>query len=102
MTITPHPVADKSSRTVIDEATARLAELRGLPASDTAARLHLYASLALELRIRTGGAAAALHERDVSWAEIANLLGITEREAIARFAEPEAPRRGRRSASTRR
>jgi hypothetical protein len=102
MTITPHPIADKNSRTVIDEATARLATLRGLRADDAAARLHLYASLAIELRICTAGATADLHNHDVSWAEIATLLGISEGAAVARFAEPEEVRPRRRSQSQRR
>jgi|SRR5271166_3619083 len=102
MTITLHPIADKNSRAVIDEATARLANLRGITTDDTRAQLHLYASLALELRIRVAGATAALHSHDVSWAEIANLLGITERDAVARFAEPEQVRPRRRSQSQRR
>jgi len=101
MTITLHPSADKNSRAVIDEATDHLANLRGITADDTRAQLHLYASLALELRIRVAGATAALHNHDVSWAEIAMLLGITERETIARFAEPEAPRPRRRQSERR-
>jgi hypothetical protein len=81
---------------VLDEAAARLAELRGLPVDDPEARLHLDASLVLGLRIRIAGTAAALHERDVSWKVIATLLGVSERAAIARFSEVDERRERRR------
>jgi hypothetical protein len=79
------------TRRVFDAAIDSLASLRGFqPNGDVAAMLHLTASLAAEAQARIPPAVAAARDQDCSWAQIADLLGVTRASVWQRYAAPPA------------
>ncbi len=83
------PAVDDYSRAVLDEALRSLGTLRGLESvGDAGAVVHLLASIIAEAETRLPTAVADARDQDYSWAEIADLLGITRAAAWQRFARP--------------
>ncbi len=81
------PSADGVTESVLDAAVASLGELRGMGRGpDAATSLHLLASLIAEADRRLGAAVADARGQGCSWAEIADLLGVTRASAWQRFA----------------
>ena len=82
----PPTVGDDSER-VLDAAIDSLAKLRGLGCNgDAAATLHLLTSLIAEAQRRLSRAVADARDQDCSWAQIADLLGVTRASAWQRYA----------------
>lgn len=56
-------------------------------AGDIGGDLHLVASLAAEMKVRLAQAVEKSRQEGLSWAEIADLLGVTRASAWQRFAD---------------
>jgi DNA-binding phage protein len=83
------PAADDDTDTVVESAIAALAKLRGMQTvADSATRLHLLASLKAETERRLPRVVADATAQGCSWAEIADLLGVTRASAWQRYARP--------------
>lgn len=81
------PSTGDDSVEVLDAAIVSLGEKRGLgPGGDSAARLHLLASLIAEADRRLPAVVADAREEGCSWAQIADLLGVTRASAWQRYA----------------
>jgi hypothetical protein len=81
------PVVGDDTEHVLDAAVASLAELRGFgPSHDAATTLHLLASLIAAAQARLPRAVARARLQHCSWAEVADLLGVTRASAWQRFA----------------
>ena len=81
------PATGADTEHVLDAAIEALGTLRGLPPSgDTGATLHLLASLTAETQRRLPQAVAHAREQAYSWAQIADLLGVTRASAWQRYA----------------
>jgi len=93
------PSADDASEAAFDAAVVSLGELRGMGRRpDGATRLHLLASLIAEAERRLGAGVAVARDEGCSWAQIADLLGVTRASAWQRYAGAGAtPAPGRRS-----
>jgi hypothetical protein len=81
------PRADEASRRAIDLAVSSLLEVRRLHRSDPT--LHGLASLAAELEGRMAPAVADARHYGCSWAEVADLLGVTRASAWQRYGRTE-------------
>lgn len=82
----PPTIGDDSQR-VLDIAIESLGKLRGYGLnSDAATTLHLLASLIAEAQQRLPTAVADARDQTCSWAEIADLLGVTRASAWQRYA----------------
>jgi hypothetical protein len=79
------PGTGEDSRLVVDAAIEGLCAARNLSAEDVPARLHVIASLAAELQARLGPAVAEARRYGCSWAEVADLLGVTRASAWQRY-----------------
>lgn len=90
------PSTGDDSAEALDAAIASLGEQRGLGPEDDATRLHLLASLVAEVDRRLPAAVADARNQGCSWAQIADLLGVTRASAWQRYAEanPSQPRPG--------
>jgi hypothetical protein len=89
------PVTDEDSRAVLDSAIAALGTLRGLEwGGDAGATLHLLASLVAEANARVPRAVADARDQEYSWAQVADLLGVTRASAWQRYAGRTARDRG--------
>ena len=85
------PSADDASEAALDAAVVSLGELRGMGRGvDGATGLHLLASLIAEAEQRVGPAVAVARDQGCSWAQIADLLGVTRASAWQRYAGAEA------------
>jgi hypothetical protein len=81
------PTIGEDSEVVLDAAIDSLGKLRGLGVNgDAATTLHLLASLIAEAQQRLPRAVADARDEDCSWAEIADLLGVTRASAWQRYA----------------
>lgn len=81
------PTAGDDTERVLGDAVASLAALRGLGVEgDAATTLHLLASLIAQAERRLPQAVADARDQTCSWAEIADLLGVTRASAWQRFA----------------
>ncbi|HTT88303.1 MAG TPA: hypothetical protein VMF65_02035 [Acidimicrobiales bacterium] len=80
------PVAGDDSEAVIEAAIESLGNLRGLEwPRDATARLHLLASLMAETERRLPRAVADARDQRCSWAQVADLLGVTRASAQQRY-----------------
>ena len=82
------PVTDDDTEAVLDDALAALGTGRGLWPGDAGVTLHLLTSLTAQAQRRLPQAVADARDQDYSWAEIADLLGVTRASAWQRFATP--------------
>jgi hypothetical protein len=81
------PAIDEDSRAVLDSAIEALGTLRRLEwMGDAGATLHLLASLVAEASARVPGAVADARDQEYSWAQVADLLGVTRASAWQRYA----------------
>ena len=81
------PAADNDTESVLDEAIDSLARLRAMGGRGNAGvDLHLLTSLIDEATRRLSGAVAQARVQGYSWAEIADLLGVTRASAWQRYA----------------
>jgi hypothetical protein len=81
------PATGADSEAVLDAAIASLGTLRGLEwVGDAGATLHLVASLFAEARSRVPRAVADARDQEYSWAQIADLLGVTRASVWQRYA----------------
>ena len=81
------PATGPDSERVIDDAIATLGTLRDLPwLGDAGATLHLLVSLIHQAQQQLPRAVADARDQDYSWAEIADLLGVTRASAWQRYA----------------
>jgi DNA-directed RNA polymerase specialized sigma24 family protein len=81
------PATDDDTESVLDEAIDSLARLRAMGGRGNAGvDLHLLTSLIDEATRRLSGAVARARGQDYSWAEIADLLGVTRASAWQRYA----------------
>jgi hypothetical protein len=81
------PTVDEATEAVLDQAVDTLANLRGMGWNgDAATSLHLLTSLIAEAQQRLPQAVADARDQDCSWAEIADLLGVTRASAWPRYA----------------
>ena len=81
------PATGEDSEGVLEEAIDTLGTLRGLPwLGDAGATLHLLTSLMAQAESRLPRAVADARDQDYSWAEIADLLGLTRASAWQRYA----------------
>lgn len=88
------PSTGDDSDEVLYAAIVSLGEQRGLgPEDDPATRLHLLASLIAEAKLRLPAAVADARDQDCSWAQIADLLGVTRASAWQRYAGTNPPAR---------
>lgn len=84
-------IADDSDH-ALDTAITSLAELRQLePTGDAGTTLHLLASLIAQAHARLPRAVADARDQQLSWAEIADLLGVTRASAWQRYAHNPTP-----------
>lgn len=85
------PAADADTKEVLDTAIETLATIRGLNRlGDATVDLHLLASLLAEARSRLPQAVADARDQECSWAEVADLLGVTRASAWQRYASRTA------------
>ena len=81
------PATGPDSERVIDEAITSLGTLRNLPwLGDAGATLHLLTSLIHQAQHRLPTAVADARDQEYSWAQIADLLGVTRASAWQRYA----------------
>lgn len=81
------PATGPDSDRVLDDAIASLGTLRNLPwLGDAGATMHLLVSLIHQAEQQLPRAVADAREQDYSWAEIADLLGVTRASAWQRYA----------------
>lgn len=83
------PCTGADSRRALDAAIETLGVARDLDGRDPAARLHVLASLIAELDGRLGAAVVEVRRYGCSWAEVADLLGVTRASAWQRYAGRE-------------
>jgi hypothetical protein len=85
------PATDDDTRAVLDSAIEALGALRRLEwVGDAGATLHLLASLVAEASARVPRAVADARDQEYSWAEVADLLGVTRASAWQRYARRTA------------
>ncbi len=81
------PSVDDASEAALDAAVVALGEFRHFGRGvDGATSLHLLASLIAEAERRVGPAVAVARDQGCSWAQIADLLGVTRASAWQRYA----------------
>jgi hypothetical protein len=81
------PATGDDTRVVVDAAIESLGALRGFAwQGDAGATLHLLASLAAEARSRVPRAVADARDQECSWAQVADLLGVTRASVWQRYA----------------
>ena len=81
------PATGDDSAAVLDEAIGSLGTLRSMEwVGDAGVNLHLLTSLTNEAESRLFRAVADARDQDYSWAEIADLLGVTRASAWQRYA----------------
>jgi len=81
------PTTGADTERIIGDAIESLGKLRGLQwVGDAGVTLHLLASLVAEADARLPHAVADARDQDYSWAQIADLLGVTRASAWQRYA----------------
>jgi hypothetical protein len=80
------PSIGPDSHAALDAAIESLAAARNLDGGDAGVALHLLASLLADAHNRLPKSVGDAREQGCSWAEIADLLGITRASAWQRFA----------------
>lgn len=81
------PMTGTDTEGVVEAAMEALGTIRGLPWSgDAGATLHLLTSLIAETEHRLPRAVADARAQECSWAQIADLLGVTRASAWQRYA----------------
>jgi len=81
------PRAGEDTEAVLDEALRSLGTLRAMgEVGDAGVDLHLLVSLIEEATGRLPRAVADARDQDYSWAQIADLLGVTRASAWQRYA----------------
>jgi hypothetical protein len=83
------PCTGVDSRCVLDGAIETLRAARHLDADDPTATLHVLASLAAEIDACLDAAVVDVRRDGCSWAEVADLLGVTRASAWQRYASRE-------------
>ncbi len=78
------PATGTDSQAALDAAVEFLSAARDLDTSDPAARVHLVASLIAEAQARLPRAVRQARDYGCSWAEIADLVGVTRASAWQR------------------
>jgi len=82
------PSAGKDTAKVLDEAVSSLETLRNMNwDGDAGVELHLLTSLLAEAKSRLPGTVANARDQKYSWAEIADLLGVTRASAWQHYAD---------------
>ncbi len=79
------PATGADSFAALGSALEQLASARNLDATDAASAVHLLASLAAEVEARFPRLIADARDGGCSWAEIADLLGVTRASAWQRW-----------------
>jgi len=88
------PTTGHDSERILDVAIESLGTVRGLEwVGDAGATLHLLVSLTAEAERRLPRAVADARDQDYSWAQIADLLGVTRASAWQRYAGRSAQHR---------
>ncbi len=88
------PTTGHDSERILDAAIESLGTVRGLEwDGDAGATLHLLISLTAEAERRLPRAVADARDQDYSWAQIADLLGVTRASAWQRYAGRSAQHR---------
>ena len=81
------PATGEDTERVIDDAIETLGTLRSLPwLGDAGATLHLLTSLIAQAQHRLPRAVADARDQNYSWAQIADLLGVTRASAWQHYA----------------
>jgi DNA-directed RNA polymerase specialized sigma24 family protein len=80
------PATGEDTAVAFDAAIGSLYAAKGFVEGDVAGRLHLVASLLAEACSRLPGAVAEARAEGLSWAEVADLLGVTRASAWQRYA----------------
>jgi hypothetical protein len=82
------PTTGTDTNQALDTAIENLATHRNLPAfADTGATIHLVVSIAQQAEQRLTQLVADARNENLSWAEIADLLGVTRSSAWQRYAQ---------------
>lgn len=80
------PTIGEDSDHILDVAIASLAKLRGLAwPGDAGTTLHLLASLIAQAQARLPRTVDGARDQGCSWAEVADLLGVTRASAWQRY-----------------
>ncbi len=87
------PATGDDAEAVLDDALVTLGTQRQLWPGDAGVTLHLLTSLTAQAELRLPRAVADARDQDYSWAEIADLLGVTRASAWQRFAAQAQPAR---------
>jgi len=100
------PAVGAGTADALDLAVDELARARNLDTSDPTTALHPLASLAAEAQARLDESVAATRAYGCSWAEIADLLGVTRAAAWQRWGradhhDADAPQPDERSPARR-
>ena len=85
------PGTGPDTAAVIDAAIESLAAARNFEVLDATITLHLLASLLAQTQARLPQTVTDARDQGCSWAEIADLLGVTRASAWQRFATRPAP-----------
>lgn len=85
------PATGDDAEAVLDDALVTLGTRRQLWPGDAGVSLHLLTSLTAEAERRLPRAVADARDQGYSWAEIADLLGVTRASAWQRFATRVTP-----------
>jgi len=85
------PATGDDAEAVLGHALVSLGTQRQLWPGDAGVILHLLTSLIAQAERRLPQAVADARDQDYSWAEIADLLGVTRASAWQRFATPAQP-----------
>ncbi len=80
------PTTGEDTAVVLYDAITTLAGLRGMALGDAGDELHLLMSLLEEAETQVPKAVADARDQEYSWAEIADLLGVTRASAWQRYA----------------
>ncbi|MGH2836400.1 MAG: hypothetical protein ACRDKD_09315 [Solirubrobacteraceae bacterium] len=88
------PCADADTGRVVDAALESLRVARSFGRDDPAASLHLLTSLLVEVQGRLAEFVAAARDQGCSWAEVADLLGVTRASAWQRYSDVVADHGG--------
>jgi hypothetical protein len=80
------PAADEETERVLDEAVASLAVARNMGSGGAGVELHLLVSLLAEAESRLARAVGVARDCGYSWAQVADLLGVTRASAWQRYA----------------
>ena len=80
------PTTGEDTALTLNNAITTLAALRGMALGDAGDELHLLMSLLEEAKTQVPRAVADGRNQEYSWAEIADLLGVTRASAWQRYA----------------